>query len=186
MQVSSLVSGLVDTRGLPDLPLWTFWIVPSSSNLSRIREIVTRVGGVVPNSHFHRRWTSVTFSNFQNHFNTHFLSSNDKRASAIFNACYVNDNAEWCAGAVNIVQCVNPMARNQVHVKWRKQFLSLWPLLLLYSVIYRILIETENKWIASYYSHLCVRISLCPARFQRTHRLHRSFSGACLPGLSRD
>jgi len=40
-------AGLVDVRGLPDLPLCTSQMVPCVSNLSQSRVIVKRVGGCV-------------------------------------------------------------------------------------------------------------------------------------------
>jgi hypothetical protein len=58
-----------------------------ASNLSRIRAIVWRVCGRVPNSFCHCRCTSLLFSYFQYHFNTALRCSKDN-FSAIVAAVY--------------------------------------------------------------------------------------------------
>jgi len=50
---------VVAARGRPDISLCTSPTVSSISNLSRIRAIVRRVGGCVPNSFRHCRCTSL-------------------------------------------------------------------------------------------------------------------------------
>ncbi|KAF6269719.1 hypothetical protein mRhiFer1_009696 [Rhinolophus ferrumequinum] len=80
-------AGLVATRNIRDLPLYTSHTAPCVSDLPRMRAVVGRVGGSVANSHLHGRCTSTVFSNFKCHFKMVLRSLNNNRASAIFCDC---------------------------------------------------------------------------------------------------
>ena len=77
------VARVVAVRGCPDLALCPSPKVPSISNLSRIRAIVRRVGGCVPNSFHYCRCTSLMYSNLKYHFSTALRSSDDSLAPAM-------------------------------------------------------------------------------------------------------
>ena len=76
-------SSSADVRDLPECCLHMSCTVPSASNLSRILEIVSRVGDSVANSLLHLFCTSNIISDCQYHFKINLCCSKAKRACAI-------------------------------------------------------------------------------------------------------